>query len=131
MRGRVGAAIRAKRKARVGINGFGRIGRLFFRIAHARPEELEVVHVNDLTNDPTMEYLLRYDSVFGRFDGVVKGGGPGEFFVDGRRVLFTSEKDPAAIGWGNLGVDIVLESTGVFRSREKAAKHLEAGAKTV
>ena len=131
MRGRVGAVIRANRKVRVGINGFGRIGRLFFRIAHARADEFEVVQVNDLTTDPTMEYLLKYDSVFGRFDGSVEAGGPGEFFVDGRRVLVTGEKDPAAIGWGKLGVDVVLEATGVFRSRDKAAKHLEAGAKKV
>jgi glyceraldehyde 3-phosphate dehydrogenase len=131
MRGRVGPVIRAKRKIRVGINGFGRIGRLFFRIAHARSEEFEVVHVNDLTDDPTMEYLLKYDSIFGRFDGVVEPGALGEFFVDGRRVLVTAEKDPAAIKWGDLGVDVVLEATGVFRSKEKAGKHLEGGAKRV
>ena len=131
MRGRVGAVIHADRKVRVGINGFGRIGRLFFRIAHARPDEFEVVQVNDLTNDPTMEYLLKYDSVFGRFDGKLEPGGPGEFFVDGRRTLVTSERDPAAIEWGKLGVDVVLEATGVFRSREKAALHLAAGAKKV
>ena len=131
MRGRIGPVIRANRKIRVGINGFGRIGRLFFRIAHARPEELEVVHVNDLTDDPTMEYLLRYDSVFGRFDAKVDGGDKGEFFVDGRRVGVTSERDPAAIPWGDLGAEIVLESTGAFRSREKAALHLKGGARKV
>ena len=131
MRGRVGPVIKAKRKIRVGINGFGRIGRLFFRIAHLRRDELEVVHVNDLTDDPTMEYLLKYDSVFGRFEGDLDPGGRGEFFVDGNRVLVTNEKDPAAIRWGDLGVEVVLESTGAFRSRDKAAKHLVGGAKKV
>ena len=131
MSGRIGPVIHAKKKLRVGVNGFGRIGRLFFRIAHARREELEVVWVNDLTDDPTMEYLLRYDTVFGRFDAEVRPGARGEFFVDERRVRVTSEKDPAAIRWGELGVDIVLESTGAFRSRDKAAKHLQGGAKKV
>lgn len=131
MGGHVGAVVRAKKKVRVGINGFGRIGRLFFRIAHARREELEVVWVNDLTDDPTMEYLLRYDTVFGRFEGAIDPGGRGEFFVDGKRVLVTGEKDPAGIKWGDLGVDIVLESTGHFRSKDKAAKHLAGGAKKV
>ena len=131
MRGRVGAVIRATRKVRVGINGFGRVGRLLFRIAHQRPDELEVVHVNDLTDDPTLEYLLRYDSVFGRFEGVIDSGGPGEFLVDGRRVLVTTERDPGAIRWGDQGVDVVLESTGAFRSREKAALHLKGGARKV
>jgi glyceraldehyde 3-phosphate dehydrogenase len=131
MRGHVGAVIRSKRKVRVGINGFGRIGRLFFRIAHARGEEMEVVHVNDLTDDPTLEYLLKYDSVFGRFDGKLEPGGAAEFFVDGRRIAVTSEKDPTKIPWGAAGVDIVLESTGVFRTQEKASLHLQAGAKKV
>ncbi|HZU98644.1 MAG TPA: type I glyceraldehyde-3-phosphate dehydrogenase [Planctomycetota bacterium] len=123
--------IRAEKKLRIGINGFGRIGRLFFRIARARREELEVVWVNDLTDDPTMEYLLRYDTVFGRFEGEVEPGARGEFFVDGQRVRVSSEKDPAAIKWGDLGVDLVLESTGAFRSREKAARHLLGGARKV
>jgi glyceraldehyde 3-phosphate dehydrogenase len=131
MSAKVGAVIRAKKKVRVGINGFGRIGRLFFRIAYARPEELEVVWVNDLTDDPTMEYLLKYDTVFGRFDGKLDPGGKGEFFIDGKRVLVTGEKDPANLKWGDLGVDIVLESTGHFRSKDKAAKHLAGGAKKV
>src|SRR5262245_50329086 len=131
MRGRVGPVIRAKKKIRVGINGFGRIGRLFYRIAHARKDEFEVVQVNDLTDDPTMEYLLKYDTILGRFDGDLEPGGRNEFFVDGQRVLVTSEKDPADIGWGELGVDIVLESTGVHRTKEKAGKHLAAGAKKV
>ena len=131
MRGRIGRVIQAKRKIRVGINGFGRIGRLFFRIAHARGEELEVVHVNDLTDDPTMEYLLRYDSVFGRFDGRVEAGESGEFLVDGRRISVSANKDPASIPWGDLGCEIVLESTGAFRTREKAALHLKGGARKV
>jgi len=131
MRGRVGPVIRARRKVRVGINGFGRIGRLFFRIAHARGEELEVVHVNDLTDDPTMEYLLKYDSVFGRFEGRLEGADAGEFFVDGRRITVSAEKDPSAVKWGDMGVEIVLESTGAFRTRDKAGLHLEGGAKKV
>ena len=119
MSARIGATIRALKKVRIGINGFGRIGRLFFRIAHARPEELEVVWVNDLTDDPTMEYLLKYDTVFGRFGGQIDSGGKGEFFADGRPVRVTSEKDPAAIKWGELGVEIVLESTAPSASARR------------
>jgi len=128
MRAHVAPVIRADRRVRLGINGFGRIGRAFFRVAHARQDELEVVWVNDLTDDPTMEYLLKYDTVFGRFEGHVGRDGAHEFFADGWRVRVTSEKDPAAIRWGDLGVDVVLEATGIFRSREKAALHLQGGA---
>ncbi|MGE0712785.1 MAG: type I glyceraldehyde-3-phosphate dehydrogenase [Planctomycetota bacterium] len=123
--------VQAKRKLKVGINGFGRIGRLAFRIMVARKEEFEVVWVNDLTDDPTLEYLLKYDTVHGRFQANLEPGGLGEFFIDGRRVNVTSERDPAAIKWGDLGVDVVLECTGAFRSRDKAAKHLVGGAKRV
>jgi glyceraldehyde 3-phosphate dehydrogenase (phosphorylating) len=123
--------ITAKRKLRIGINGFGRIGRLAFRVMHARPDEFEVVWVNDLTDDPTLEYLLKYDTVHGRFEGDLEPGGLGEFFIDGKRVNVTSERDPAQIKWGDAGVDVVLECTGVFRKRELAAKHLEGGAKRV
>ncbi len=87
--------------------------------------------MNDLTDDPTMEYLLKYDTVFGRFEGALDPGGKGEFFVDGKRVLVTGEKDPSSIKWGDLGVDVVLEATGHFRSKDKAAKHLAGGAKKV
>ncbi len=131
MQASIGPTIRAKSKVRVGINGFGRIGRAFFRIAHARRAELEVVWVNDKTDDPTMEYLLKYDTVFGRFDGHVARGGPNEFRADDWRVRVTSEMDPGRIRWGDLGVDVVLESTGAFRSREKAALHLKGGARKV
>ena len=123
--------VRSKRKLKIGINGFGRIGRLVFRICVARPEEFEVVWVNDLTDDPTLEYLLKYDTVHGRFQGKFEPGELGEFFVDDKRVLVTSERDPSNIKWGDLGVDVVVESTGVFRSREKAAMHLAGGAKKV
>ena len=129
--GRIGSVVRAQRKIRVGINGFGRIGRLFFRICHQRPDELEVVWVNDLTDDPTLEYLLQYDTVHGRFAGSLDPGGSGEFFIDGRRVQVTSEQDPSKIKWGELGVDVVIESTGAFRTRAQAAQHLAGGAKKV
>ncbi len=121
----------AKRKLRIGINGFGRIGRLAFRVMHARPDEFEVVWVNDLTDDPTLEYLLKYDTVHGRFQGNLEPGGLGEFFIDGKRVNVTSERDPAQIKWGDADVDVVLECTGVFRTRDLAAKHLVGGAKRV
>ncbi len=128
---RVGAVARAKRKVTVGINGFGRIGRLALRAMCARKEEFEVVWVNDLTDDPTLEYLLKYDTVHGRFEGNLEPGGLGEFFVDGKRVLVTAERDPAKVKWGDLGVDVVLECSGAFRKRADAAKHLAGGAKRV
>ena len=127
----IGSFIRSNRKLRIGINGFGRIGRLAFRAMYARNEEFEVVHVNDLTDDPPLEYLLKYDTVHGRFSGDLEPGGLGEFFIDGRRVLVTSQRDPSKIGWDKSEVDFVLEATGVFRTREKAAMHLAAGAKKV
>ncbi len=127
----IGTAIRSNKKLKIGINGFGRIGRLLFRILYGRPEEFEVVWVNDLTDDPTLEYLLKYDTVHGRFAGKLDPGGLGEFFIDGRRVHVTSERDPSKIKWGEKGVDIVVEATGVFRTRETAAQHLEGGAKKV
>ena len=128
---KVGTFVRANKKLKIGINGFGRIGRLVFRAAYARPEEFEVVWINDLTDDPTLEYLLQYDTVHGRFDGKIDPGELGEFYVDGRRILVTSERDPSAIKWGDLGVDVVIESTGVFRNTETAGQHLTGGAKKV
>src|SRR5688572_31295740 len=89
---RVSPYVRSRRKLKLGINGFGRIGRLAFRICHARPEEFEVVWVNDLTDDPTLEYLLKYDTVHGRFQGKLEPGGLGEFYIDGRRIHVTAEK---------------------------------------
>ncbi len=120
--------VKAERKIRVGINGFGRIGRVVFRILYERPDEFEVVAVNDLTNDPTIEYLLEWDTTFGRFRGEIDPGKPeGEFFVDGRRVAVYSERDPGKIPWSDHQVDIVMDSTGVFRDREKLLPHIEQG----
>jgi glyceraldehyde 3-phosphate dehydrogenase len=114
----------------VAINGFGRIGRLVFRGAH-RDKRFRVVAVNDLTDSKTLAHLLKYDSVHGRYPGkvgVLKGG---DMSVDGRRVRVLSERDPAALPWKKLGVDVVIESTGFFRKRKDAMKHIEAGAKKV
>ncbi len=113
---------------KVGINGFGRIGRQVFRILHERG--IEVVAVNDLTDIPTIAHLLKYDSSYGKFAGEVRAG-EDALIVDGNEVKVLSEKDPAALGWGDLGVDVVIESTGIFTKRADAAKHLEAGAKKV
>jgi glyceraldehyde 3-phosphate dehydrogenase len=113
---------------RIAINGFGRIGRNFFRAT--RGKDLEVVAVNDITDPATLAHLLKYDSVFGRFDGEVKVS-DGGFTVDGQEIRVTSERDPAALPWRELGVDIAIESTGLFTDRENAEKHLSAGAKKV
>ncbi len=115
---------------RVGINGFGRIGRIMFRAAKATGADLEVVGVNDLTDSATLAHLLKYDSVNGRYDGTVEVDGD-DLIVDGKRVKVTAEKDPANLPWGELGADIVIESTGIFRDKESAGKHLAAGAKKV
>ncbi len=115
---------------KVGINGFGRIGRNVFRAAHAAGADLEFVAVNDLVDPATMAHLLKYDSILGRFPGEVVAGN-GAISVDGREVKMLSERDPAALPWGELGVDVVIESTGFFTGREDAAKHLSAGAKKV
>ncbi len=114
---------------RVGINGFGRIGRSVFRILAAKPG-VEVVCVNDLYDNEMLAYLLRYDSVMGRFKGSVATDDD-FLYVDGKKIHMTAERDPAAIPWGDLGVSIVIESTGVFRTREKIARHLSAGAERV
>jgi glyceraldehyde 3-phosphate dehydrogenase len=115
---------------KVGINGFGRIGRLVLRATMQSGADLEVVAVNDITDAKTLAHLLKYDSVHGRYPGTVEMKDDG-FVVDGKRVKVLSEKDPANLPWKKLGVDIVLESTGIFRSRDTAGKHLEAGAKKV
>lgn len=115
---------------RVGINGFGRIGRIMFRAAKASGADLEVVGVNDLTDSETLAHLLKYDSVNGRYDGTVEVDGD-DLIVDGKRIKVTAEKDPANLPWGELGADIVIESTGIFRDKESAGKHLTAGAKKV
>ena len=115
---------------KVGINGFGRIGRNVFRAAKAAGADLEFVAVNDLTDTATLANLLKYDSVLGRFPGEVSAG-EGAISIDGTDLKVLSERDPAALPWGDLGVDVVIESTGFFTARADAAKHLEAGAQKV
>jgi glyceraldehyde 3-phosphate dehydrogenase (phosphorylating) len=114
---------------RVGINGFGRIGRAFTRLA-AQRGDLEVVAVNDITDARTMAHLLEFDSTFGRLGQKVEFDS-GALIVGGRRIAVLCERDPAAIDWGALGADVVVESTGKFRSREAAAAHLKGGARKV
>ncbi len=115
---------------RVGINGFGRIGRNFFRAQKELGADIEIVAVNDLGDAATMAHLLKYDSVLGPFPGDVSLG-DGVITAGGERMKMLSERDPAALPWGELGVDVVLESTGFFTSREGAQKHLAAGASKV
>jgi len=115
---------------KVGINGFGRIGRNLFRAAHAAGADLDFVAVNDITDTGTLAHLLKYDSILGRFPGEVEAG-EGSITVDGKELKVLSERDPAALPWGNLGADVVIESTGLFTARADAAKHLEAGARKV
>jgi glyceraldehyde 3-phosphate dehydrogenase (phosphorylating) len=115
---------------RVGINGFGRIGRNFFRAQQQLGADLDVVAVNDLGDAETMAHLLRYDSVLGPFQGEVELG-DGVIRAGGEEMKMLSERDPSAIAWGDLGVDVVLESTGFFTKRDGAQKHLDAGAKKV
>jgi glyceraldehyde 3-phosphate dehydrogenase len=114
---------------RVGVNGFGRIGRVFFRAALQAPE-IEIVAVNDLADAKTLAHLLKYDSVHGILGGEVRHKGEA-IFVNGREVRVCSAKDPATLPWGEMGVDIVVESTGVFRDKATTTKHLQAGAKKV
>ena len=114
---------------KIGINGFGRIGRLVFR----RALELggyDFVAINDLTDAKTLAHLLKYDSVHGKFKGEVSVEGD-EIIVNGDRIKITAEREPANLKWGELGTDVVIESTGVFRSKEQCLKHIEAGAKKV
>ncbi|HIP87268.1 MAG TPA: type I glyceraldehyde-3-phosphate dehydrogenase [Anaerolineales bacterium] len=116
---------------RVGINGFGRIGRQAFKaIRDYYDGELEVVAANDLGSLEMMAHLLKYDSNYGRFDGTVEVR-DGNLVVDGKEIRFFAERDPANLPWGDLGVEIVVEATGVFRDGRKAAAHLQAGAKKV
>jgi glyceraldehyde 3-phosphate dehydrogenase len=115
---------------RVGINGFGRIGRNVFRAAQAADADIEWVAVNDLTDNATLAHLLRYDSILGPYPGTVELDDDG-LVVDGKKIKVMEERDPADLGWGDLGVDVVLESTGLFTKRDDAAKHLAAGAKKV
>jgi glyceraldehyde 3-phosphate dehydrogenase len=115
---------------KVGINGFGRIGRNVFRAAHAAGADIEFVAVNDLTDPGTLAHLLKYDSILGRFPAEVSVEGE-TISVGGTPLKVLSERDPAALPWGDLGVDVVIESTGFFTARADAAKHLEAGARKV
>jgi len=115
---------------RVGINGFGRIGRNVFRAAQAKNADVEWVAVNDLTDAKTLAQLLKYDSILGPYPGTVEAEAD-SVVVDGTPVRVLAERDPGALPWGELGVDVVIESTGFFTDRENAAKHLEAGAKKV
>jgi glyceraldehyde 3-phosphate dehydrogenase len=119
----------------VGINGFGRIGRNAFRAAKTRPDlpagEIEWVAVNDLTDSQTLAHLLKYDSILGPYPGTVAARGEGALEVDGEELKVLAERDPGALPWGDLGVEVVIESTGLFTDREAAAKHLEQGARKV
>ncbi|MEY2754663.1 MAG: glyceraldehyde-3-phosphate dehydrogenase, partial [Actinomycetota bacterium] len=115
---------------RVGINGFGRIGRNFFRAVQERGADIEIVAVNDLGSLDQMAHLLKYDSVLGRLDNDIKVG-KGGISVDGNVLKVLSERDPKSLPWGELGVDVVIESTGIFTSRDKAAMHLDGGAPLV
>ncbi|MFM9442461.1 type I glyceraldehyde-3-phosphate dehydrogenase [Streptomyces acidiscabies] len=114
----------------VGINGFGRIGRTYLRAALERGEDVEVVAVNDIAPAATLAHLLEYDSTFGRLGREV-GHDDRSITVDGRRIAVTAERDPAALRWAELGVELVVESTGRFRDRDSAALHLKAGARGV
>ena len=116
-------------KIKVGINGFGRIGRLVFRIAMER-EDIEVVAINDLLTPDYMAYMLKYDSVHGRFKGTVESN-ENQIIVNGRPIRITTEKDPANLRWDEVNVDYVVESTGLFLTKDKAQAHIQAGAKGV
>ena len=114
---------------KLAINGFGRIGRVVFREA-LKSEEIEIVAINDLTDAKMLAHLLKYDSVHGIFDAEVSADGE-YLVVNGKKVRVYEERDPAALPWGEIGVDVVVESTGIFTSQEALSKHLEAGAKKV
>src|ERR1035441_666015 len=113
---------------RVGINGFGRIGRNVFRAAHERGADIEWLAVNDLVDPKTIAHLLKYDSTYGPFPGEVEATDKG-LMVNGQEIRVLAERDPAALPWGDLGADVVIESTGLFTDRENASKHADAGAK--
>jgi glyceraldehyde 3-phosphate dehydrogenase len=115
---------------KVGINGFGRIGRNFFRAARKKGADIEFVAVNDITDSETLAHLLKYDSVHGRLDAEVKATGDG-LEVDGKGLRVLAERDPGALPWKEVGAEIVIESTGFFTDRENAQKHVEAGAQKV
>ncbi|MCX6433083.1 MAG: type I glyceraldehyde-3-phosphate dehydrogenase [Actinobacteria bacterium] len=115
---------------KVGINGFGRIGRNFYRAVVTSGADVEIVGINDLTDTKTLAHLLKYDSILGRLGKDVVAG-DGEIIIDGKSIPVFAERDPAALPWGKVGADIVIESTGFFTDAESARKHLTAGAKKV
>lgn len=115
---------------KVAINGFGRIGRQFFQIAFERQDEMEIVGINDLGDLENLAYLLKYDSVYGKYDKKVEVV-DGNLVVEGKKVNFSQEKDPSKLPWKKLNVDVAVECTGVFTEKEKAKMHLDAGAKRV
>jgi glyceraldehyde 3-phosphate dehydrogenase len=115
---------------KIGINGFGRIGRNYFRAALAKGTDIEIVAVNDLTDNAALAHLLKFDSITGRLDATVELDGD-SIVVDGKPIKVLAERDPANLPWGELGVDIVVESTGFFTKAEDAQKHIDAGAKKV
>src|ERR1044072_9463652 len=115
---------------KAGINGFGRIGRNLFRAAEERGADIDWVAVNDITDTKTLAHLLKYDSILGPYRGTVEATRDG-LVVDGDELKVFAERDPAALPWGDLGADVVVESTGLFTDRENAAKHLSAGAQKV
>ncbi len=114
---------------KIGINGFGRIGRLAFRAAVNRPG-IEIVGINDLVEPEYMAYMLKYDSTHGKFDGTVEAV-DGHLVVNGKKIRVTAEKDPANLKWGEIGAEIIIESTGLFLTKAEAQKHITAGAKKV
>src|SRR5918911_948020 len=115
---------------RAGINGFGRIGRNLFRAARERGADIDWVAVNDITDTKTLAHLLEYDSILGPYPGTIEATGD-SLVVDGDELKVFAERDPAALPWGDLGADVVVESTGLFTDRENAAKHIAGGAKKV
>ena len=116
-------------KIKVGINGFGRIGRLAFRAAMKR-DDMEIVGINDLIDLDYIAYMLKFDTIHGRFDGSVETTG-GKLVVNGQEIRVTSEPNPADLDWSSVGAEYVIESTGLFLTKEKAQGHIEAGAKRV
>ncbi|MDX1591245.1 MAG: glyceraldehyde 3-phosphate dehydrogenase NAD-binding domain-containing protein, partial [Balneolaceae bacterium] len=118
-------------KIKVGINGFGRIGRLVMRsILKYQSNNIEVVGINDLTDAKTLAHLFKYDTAQGKFDGEVYADG-NDIVINGKKIGVSAERDPANLKWGERGAEVIVESTGIFRNSEKAGKHIEAGAKKV
>ena len=115
---------------KVGINGFGRIGRMVFRAVYNEFDDIEIVGINDLLEADYLAYMLKYDSVHGRFDGTVEAG-KNAMIVNGKSIRLTAERDPSDLKWGDVGADIVIDSTGFFLTEESCQKHIDAGAKKV